>query len=85
VTLGWRRKIFDAAEKLIESGDVSRSFYDDQKAKRDSGKGAIRIGPLPGAPELPAVGNAALNIANAKSQLGLARRNLFYTNVLFTH
>src|ERR1044071_9151228 len=35
VTLDLAEKNLKRAEKLIESGDVSRSFYDEQRARRD--------------------------------------------------
>ena len=37
----WPRRTCDAPEKLIESGDISRSVYDQQKAQRDQLKEAV--------------------------------------------
>ncbi|HZE69605.1 MAG TPA: efflux RND transporter periplasmic adaptor subunit [Pyrinomonadaceae bacterium] len=81
VTLELAEKNLRRAEKLIESGDVSRSFYDDQKAKRDQAKEQYESALSLARQNYAAVANARANIANAESQLGLARRNLFYTNV----
>lgn len=69
------------AEKLIESGDVSRSAYDEQKAKRDQLKEAYEAELSEARQNLAAVGNARASVANAESQLNLARRNLSYALV----
>jgi multidrug efflux pump subunit AcrA (membrane-fusion protein) len=69
------------AEKLIESGDVSRSFYDDQKAKRDQAKEQYDAALSLARQNFAAVGNARATVANAESQLNLARRNLSYALV----
>jgi len=81
VTLELAEKNLRRAEKLIESGDVSRSFYDDQKAKRDQAKEQYESALSLARQNYAAVATARANIANAESQLGLARRNLFYANV----
>jgi multidrug efflux pump subunit AcrA (membrane-fusion protein) len=69
------------AEKLIESGDVSRSFFDDQKAKRDQAKEQYEAALSQARQNFAAVGNARANVANAESQLNLARQNLSYARV----
>ena len=69
------------AEKLIESGDVSRANYDDQKARRDQLKEVYEAALSLGRQNFAAVATARANVANAESQLGLARRNLSYALV----
>ncbi|HEY6122359.1 MAG TPA: efflux RND transporter periplasmic adaptor subunit [Pyrinomonadaceae bacterium] len=81
VTLDLAEKNLRRADKLIESGDVSRSFYDDQKAKRDQAKEQYESALSLARQNWAAVANARANVANAQSQLGLARQNLSYTTV----
>ena len=69
------------AEKLIESGDVSRSSYDDQKARRDQLKEVYEAALSVGRQNFAAVATARATVANAESQLGIARRNLSYALV----
>ena len=69
------------AEKLIESGDVSRSNYDEQKARRDQLKEVYEAALSVGRQNYAAVATARANVANAETQLGLARRNLSYAVV----
>lgn len=69
------------AEKLIESGDVSRSSYDDQKARRDQLKEVYEAALSVGRQNFAAVATARATVANAETQLGLARRNLSYALV----
>jgi multidrug efflux pump subunit AcrA (membrane-fusion protein) len=69
------------AEKLIESGDVSRSNYDEQKARRDQLKEVYEAALSLGRQNFAAVGNSRANVANAQTQLGLARRSLSYALV----
>ena len=66
------------AEKLIESGDVSRSFYDDQRARRDQLKEQYDVQLAQARQNYAAVEVARTNVANAQAQLGLARKNLSY-------
>ena len=81
VTLELAEKNLRRAEKLIESGDVSRSAYDQQKAQRDQLKevyeGALSLARQ----NFAAVATARANVANAESQLGLAQRSLSYSLV----
>jgi len=81
VTLELAEKNLRRAEKLIESGDVSRSAFDQQKAQRDQLKevyeGALSLARQ----NFAAVATARANVANAESQLGLAQRNLSYSLV----
>lgn len=65
--------------KLIESGDVSRASFDQQKAQRDALK-EIYQGTLSQARQnFAAVAVARSNVANAQSQVNLAQRALAYT------
>ncbi len=66
------------AEKLIESGDVSRSFYDDQRARRDQLKEQYDVALAQARQNYAAVVVARTNVASAESQLALARKNLSY-------
>ncbi|MBA2702972.1 MAG: efflux RND transporter periplasmic adaptor subunit [Blastocatellia bacterium] len=69
------------SEKLIESGDVSRSQYDQQKAQRDQLREVYESALSLARQNYAAVMTARANVANAESQLNLARRNLSYALV----
>jgi len=69
------------SERLIESGDVSRAFYDQQKAQRDQLKEQYESALSLARQNYAAVMTARANVANAESQLGLARRALSYALV----
>lgn len=69
------------AEKLIESGDISRSFYDQQRAQRDQLKEQYDVAVAQARQNYAAVVVARTNVANAEAQLALARKNLSYANV----
>jgi multidrug efflux pump subunit AcrA (membrane-fusion protein) len=69
------------SEKLIESGDVSRSFYDQQKAQRDQLREQYESALSLARQNHAAVMTARANVANAESQVGLARRSLTYALV----
>lgn len=69
------------SEKLIESGDVSRSVYDQQKAQRDQLKEQYDAALSLARQNYAAVQTARANVSNAESQLGLARRSLSYALV----
>ncbi len=69
------------AEKLIESGDISRSLYDQQKAQRDQLKEAYEAALSLARQNNAAVMTARANVANAESQLNLAKRSLSYADV----
>jgi len=81
VALELAEKNLRRAEKLIESGDVSRSSYDQQKAQRDQLKEAYDSAVSLARQNFAAVGTARANVANAESQLALAIRNLSYALV----
>jgi multidrug efflux pump subunit AcrA (membrane-fusion protein) len=66
------------ADKLIESGDVSRSFYDQQRAQRDQLKEQYDSAVAQARQNYAAVDVARTNVANAEAQLALARKNLSY-------
>ena len=81
VALELAEKNLRRSEKLIESGDVSRSFYDQQKAQRDQLKEQYESALSLARQNYAAVMTARANVANAESQLGLARRTLSYALV----
>jgi len=66
------------AEKLIESGDVSRSFYDEQRSRRDQLKEQYDVAVAQARQNYAGVDVARTNVANAQAQLALARKNLSY-------
>ncbi len=66
------------AEKLIESGDVSRSFYDQQRAQRDQLKEQYDAALAQARQNYAAVVVARTNVANAEAQFALAHTNLSY-------
>src|SRR5258705_5023738 len=69
------------SEKLVESGDVSRSAYDSQKAQRDQLKEQYESALSLARQNYAAVMTARANLANSESQLNLAVRNQSYANV----
>jgi len=81
VALDLAEKNLRRSEKLIESGDISRSMYDQQKAQRDQLKEQYESALSLARQNYAGVMTARANVANAESQLGLARRSLTYTNV----
>ncbi len=66
------------AAKLIESGDVSQSFYDDQRARRDQLKEQYDVAVAQARQNFAGVQVARTNVANAEAALALARKNLSY-------
>jgi multidrug efflux pump subunit AcrA (membrane-fusion protein) len=66
------------AEKLVESGDVSRSYYDQQRAQSDQLRQVYEGALAQARQNYAAVEVARTNVANAESQLALARKNLSY-------
>lgn len=78
VTFDLAEKNLQRAEKLIESGDVSRSFYDDQRARRDQLKEQYDVQLAQARQNYAAVEVARTNVANMQAQLALARKNLSY-------
>ncbi|HKS10982.1 MAG TPA: efflux RND transporter periplasmic adaptor subunit [Pyrinomonadaceae bacterium] len=82
VALDLAQKNLVRAEKLIESGDVSRSFYDEQRARRDQLKEQYDVALAQARQNYAAVDVARTNVANAQSQLALARKNLSYALIV---
>ena len=82
VALDLAQKNLVRAEKLIESGDVSRSFYDEQRARRDQLKEQYDVALAQARQNYAAVEVARTNVANAQSQLALARKNLSYALIV---
>jgi RND family efflux transporter MFP subunit len=78
VTLELAEKNLKRAEKLIESGDVSRSFYDEQRARRDQLKEQYEVALAQARQNYAGVDVSRTNVANAQAQLALARKNLSY-------
>lgn len=82
VALDLAQKNLVRAEKLIESGDVSRSFYDDQRARRDQLKEQYDVALAQARQNYAGVDVARTNVANAQSQLAIARKNLSYALIV---
>jgi multidrug efflux pump subunit AcrA (membrane-fusion protein) len=78
VALDLAEKNLKRAEKLIESGDVSRSFYDEQRARRDQLKEQYDVALAQARQNFAGVDVARTNVANAEAALALARKNLSY-------
>jgi multidrug efflux pump subunit AcrA (membrane-fusion protein) len=68
-------------ERLIETGDVSRSSYDQQKAQRDQLKEQYELALNRARQDYAAVHAARAAVTNAETQVAQARRNLSYTLV----
>ena len=81
VTLELAEKNLIRAAKLVESGDVSQSFYDDARARRDQLKEQYEVQLAQARQNFAAVQVARTNVANAESALALARKNLSYANI----
>lgn len=78
VTYELAQKNLQRAERLIESGDVSRSFYDEQRTRRDQLREQYEVAVAQARQNFAAVQVARTNVANAEAALGLARANLAY-------
>jgi multidrug efflux pump subunit AcrA (membrane-fusion protein) len=81
VALELAEKNLRRSEKLIESGDISRTQYDQQKAQRDQLKEQYEAALSLARQNNAAVLTAQAMVANAASQVNLAIRNLSYANV----
>ena len=81
VALDLAEKNLRRSEKLIESGDISRSVYDQQRAQRDQAKEQYDAALSLARQNNAAVMTARANVANAESQLNLAVRSESYANV----
>src|SRR6476661_4575943 len=78
VALDLAEKNLVRAEKLIESGDVSRSFYDEQRARRDQLKEQYDVAIAQARQNYAGVDVARTNVANAQAALARARKSLSY-------
>ena len=78
VTLELAEKNLRRAEQLIESGDVSRSFFDEQRARRDQLKEQYEVAVAQARQNYAAVDVSRTSVANAQAALALARKNLSY-------
>ncbi|HEU4934234.1 MAG TPA: efflux RND transporter periplasmic adaptor subunit [Pyrinomonadaceae bacterium] len=78
VSFDLAEKNLKRAEKLIESGDVSRSFYDEQRARRDQLKEQYEVALAQARQNYAGVDVARTNVANAQAALALARKSLSY-------
>ena len=78
VTLELAEKNLRRAEKLIESGDVSRQFYDQQRAQRDQLKEQYDVALAQARQNYAGVDVARTNVRNAEAALALAKQNLSY-------
>lgn len=81
VTLDLAETNLRRAEKLIESGDVSRSFYDEQRTRRDQLREQYQMQLAQARQNFAGVQVARTNVANAEAALALARKNLSYSNI----
>jgi RND family efflux transporter MFP subunit len=82
VSLDLAEKNLRRADKLIESGDVSRSFYDDARARRDQLKEQYDVALAQARQNYAGVDVARSNVANAQSALAIARKNLSYAVIV---
>jgi RND family efflux transporter MFP subunit len=69
-------------EKLVETGDVSRSAYDQQKSQRDQLAEQYQALIHQAQQNYAAVANSQAAVEAAQTQLSLAKRNLGYTVVV---
>ena len=69
-------------EKLVETGDISRSAYDQQKSQRDQLAEQYQALIHQAQQNYAAVANAQAAVDAAATQLALAKRNLVYTVVV---
>ena len=81
VALELAEKQLQRSEKLLESGDVSRSAYDQQKAQRDGLREQYEVALAQARQNFAAVQVARTNVGNAQAQVGLAQRSLSYALV----
>ena len=72
---------FQRAQKLIESGDISRAEFDQRKSQLDALKQAYESAIAQARQNYAAVMVARTNVTNAQTQVDLARRSLSYTVV----
>lgn len=68
-------------EKLVETGDISRAAYDQQKSQRDQLAEQYQMLIHQAQQNYAAVANAQATVDAAQTQVSLAKRNLGYTVV----
>ena len=68
-------------EKLIESGDVSRASYDQQKSTRDMAREQYQVAVHQAQQNYAGVANAQGAVDSAQTAVALARRSLNYTMI----
>jgi multidrug efflux pump subunit AcrA (membrane-fusion protein) len=68
-------------EKLVESGDVSRATYDQQKSQRDQASEQYKALIHQAEQNFAAIANSQAAVDAAQSNLSLAKRNLTYTTI----
>ena len=71
-------------EKLVETGDVSRAIYDQQKSQRDQAAEQYQALIHQAQQNYAAIANSQGAVDAAQTNLSLAKRNLTYTNVTAT-
>jgi multidrug efflux pump subunit AcrA (membrane-fusion protein) len=69
-------------EKLVETGDISRSAYDQQKSQRDQMAEQYQALIHQAQQNYATVGNSQAAVDAAATQVALAKRNLGYTTVV---
>ena len=72
---------FQRAQKLIESGDISRADYDQRKSQRDALRQTYEAALAQARQNYAGVMVARTNVTNAQTQVDLAKRSLSYTVV----
>src|SRR2546421_4324290 len=72
---------FQRAQKLVESGDISRAEYDQRKSQRDSLRQVYESAIAQARQNYAAVLVARTNVTNAQTQVNMAQRTLSYTVV----
>jgi multidrug resistance efflux pump len=68
-------------EKLVESGDVSKATYDQQKSQRDQASEQYKAVIHQAEQNFATIANSQAAVDAAQANLSLARRNLTYTTV----
>src|SRR5437879_1407190 len=68
-------------ERLVETGDVSRAAYDQQKSQRDQLRDQYQVAIHQAQQNYATVGNSQAAVDAAQTQLALAKRNLNYSVV----
>ena len=69
-------------EKLVESGDVSRANFDQQKSQRDQASEQYKALIHQAEQNYAAIANSQAAVAAAQTNLSLVKRNLTYTTVV---